>query len=341
VSITHYFTLHGIPIFTSAETPALDAAACELLRAVATELRQAADTCAGITVHLSGGQPDFPPPPGARAWMVADPLCLLTDERDSYLLLDGQLLGTLSATERHITAWIPPALVNTPDFVGQMIVLPLLLEALRAYGFVSLHAAALAHNGRAALFPAVSGGGKSTLTVALLRAGFRLLSDDCPLLRHTAAGVVAHAFAEPLHISPRSVMFFPELRGSLHAGTQFAPPPESPHEHREEKVALDPVSVYGECVIQQCLPGALLFPTISQESQTRIEPLDAPDALLRLLALTMPSASRRYLRQQFELLGDLVSAVPCYTLHTGRDFERLPEYIHALLETEATTRRNL
>lgn len=318
--------LHGIPITTRATLPALDEAVRALLGPVTVEAPRHADMPAGIAIHLEpGGEISSSPPVGARTWLAAGPLRLLTDGRDVYLLLDGRLMGTYSSADRRITAWIPPTLTASPDFIGQMIVLPLLMEAVRADGFVSLHAAALAHNGRAALFPAASGAGKTTITLALLRAGFRLLSDDCPLLRRAEGGIVVHAFAEPLHVMPKASAYFPELCAPLRASA----PGKFPGEF---KVALDPVSVYGKCVIQQCPPGAILFPAISQEDRTRLEPLAAPDALLRLLNLAMPSASRLHLREQLELLGDLVSAAPCYTLATGRDFERLPGCVRAVLE---------
>lgn len=331
--VSRSFTLHGVPIFTHATHPALDGAACTLLRAIATEAPRdtapAVGLPSGISLHLSNGQAPALPP-GARIWMAADPLCLLTDERDSFLLLDGQFLGALSPADRRINTWIPPTLLDAPDFIGQMIVLPLLLEGLRAGGFVSLHAAALAYNGRAALFPAASGAGKTTLTLALLRGGFQLLSDDCPLLRRNDAGITVYAFAEPLHVSAGTNVFFPEVPILAHRSPREVEATGAVSSH---KVALDPTVVYGECVIQQCLPGAILFPSISQEDHTRLEPLATPEALLRVLALAMPSASRLHVRQQFDLLGDLVSMVPCYTLFTGRDFEHLPGLVRAALET--------
>ncbi|HLJ81835.1 MAG TPA: hypothetical protein VKT52_10140, partial [Ktedonobacterales bacterium] len=136
MTIARSFVLHGVPITTRATHPALDEAIRALLDPVAVEAPRHADMPAGIAIQLQrGGEPAGSPPRGARTWLAVDFLRLLTDERDSYLLLDGLLTGTYSAAERRITAWIPPALAASPDFIGQMIVLPLLLEALRADGF--------------------------------------------------------------------------------------------------------------------------------------------------------------------------------------------------------------
>ena len=328
MSATRHFTLHGVSIFATAATSSLDNAAWTLLRSVAVEHPPAlSDTSIppdAISLRLCAATSADAPPPSARLWLAADPLRLLTDGHDSFLLLDNQLVGTCSPRDRRICVWAPQPLERHPDIIGQMIVLPLLLETLREYGFVSLHAAALAHGDRAVLFPAETGAGKTTLTLALLRAGFRLLSDDCPLLRRTETGVVAHAFAEPLHVFPNVQHFFPEVVPPAYEDLEAAP---------IAKVAVDPIQVYGDCVIEQCMPGAIVFPSISDGDSTWLEPLDTSSALLRLLALAMPSASRAHLRCQFDLLGDLASAVSCYTMHTGRDFECLPDRIRAILQS--------
>lgn len=82
------------------------------------------------------------------------------------------------------------------DPVGQAaaIVFRELLD--RVEDFVLLHAAALERDGRAVLVGGPSGAGKTTLALALVRAGLRLLSDDfAPLGR--ADGFV-HAFPKAL-----------------------------------------------------------------------------------------------------------------------------------------------
>lgn len=66
--------------------------------------------------------------------------------------------------------------------------------------FVVLHAAALSREGRAVLVSGPSGAGKTTLALALLEAGWRLLSDDfAPLER--ATGLV-HPFLKALGLRP-------------------------------------------------------------------------------------------------------------------------------------------
>ncbi len=55
--------------------------------------------------------------------------------------------------------------------------------ATRAHHLLMLHAAGVERNGRAILFPASPGDGKSTLCTALIHSGWRLLSDEFGLVR--------------------------------------------------------------------------------------------------------------------------------------------------------------
>jgi HprK-related kinase A len=55
--------------------------------------------------------------------------------------------------------------------------------ATRAHHLLMLHSAGVERNGRAILFPASPGDGKSTLCTALIHSGWRLLSDEFGLVR--------------------------------------------------------------------------------------------------------------------------------------------------------------
>lgn len=76
---------------------------------------------------------------------------------------------------------------GTPVEVGRADVLGRVLAvAMHAMGYVSLHASAVAIDGRAVAFLAPKGFGKSTLAVALAMSGGRLITDDSlPVFPHT------------------------------------------------------------------------------------------------------------------------------------------------------------
>jgi hypothetical protein len=82
----------------------------------------------------------------------------------------------------------------------------------RRAGWVPVHAAAVARDGVAAVLCAPSGGGKSTLTAALLAAGWRAVGDDKLLLRTGDDGrpelaALLHTF----NLHPRTSEWLPEV----------------------------------------------------------------------------------------------------------------------------------
>ena len=65
-----------------------------------------------------------------------------------------------------------------------------LFAVTRLTHLVAVHSAAIAHDGRVLVVPAVSGGGKSTLSIAAVEAGATLLSDEYTLI-DPATGLVS------------------------------------------------------------------------------------------------------------------------------------------------------
>lgn len=83
-------------------------------------------------------------------------------------------------------------------------------------GFYTIHAAALSREGRAILFPATQGGGKSTIAFFLLQNGFKLLGDDTVLVRKTARSIkISYLPPKIFGIRDGSLRFFPWLLGKI------------------------------------------------------------------------------------------------------------------------------
>ncbi len=82
----------------------------------------------------------------------------------------------------------------------------------RQMGWAPLHAGAVSKANCCALLCAPSGGGKSTLTAALLRRGWSALGDDKLLLRIADSGKPAlHALVQRLNLHPETQRWFPDL----------------------------------------------------------------------------------------------------------------------------------
>jgi hypothetical protein len=74
------------------------------------------------------------------------------------------------------------------------------ISSLHQRGLFAVHAAAVAHRGRALVLAGPSGAGKTTLAVALAALGLEILSDELAIL-DPATGLV-HPYLRRLHIRP-------------------------------------------------------------------------------------------------------------------------------------------
>lgn len=100
-----------------------------------------------------------------------------------------------------------PQLDELEDLVGLALV-----SGWRAAGWTPVHGGAVTRNGRCAIICATSGGGKSTLTAALIRDGWRTLGDDKLLLRAGADGSAeVTALMHTMNLHPRVRRWFPEV----------------------------------------------------------------------------------------------------------------------------------
>jgi hypothetical protein len=194
-------------------------------------------------------------------------------------------------------------------------------QLLARRGLHVVHAAALERNGRGVLIPGMSGSGKSTCCVSLMRAGYRCLSDDKPFLRRNGSGVELLPFPEMIDVTDQSVAFFPELSraaSDLESG------------YRKKRFCAE--TLYPGSAADAVTPSLILFPKISQEPTSRIEALSKALALQALLPHSLLCFDREISARHFDLLARLVETTTCYQLHFGRDILDLPSLVDRLLE---------
>jgi len=87
-----------------------------------------------------------------------------------------------------------------------------LTEGWRACGWVPVHAAAIVRDKTCAMVCAESGGGKTSLTSAMLSRGWQTLGDDKLLLRIDASGrAELRALVHTFNMHPRTGGWFPEV----------------------------------------------------------------------------------------------------------------------------------
>lgn len=171
---------------------------------------------------------------------------------------------------------VPHALIETTNLedVEELVILAL-TAGWHGAGWVPLHAAGVTDGNRCAIICAPSGGGKSTLTAAFVRRGWRAVGDDKMLLRiaHGVPQVVALQRTFNLH--PCTSTWFPEV-GDLERLPLYSTWTE------KRKVAI--ASIWPEPIADEARPTHVLrVRRTTEPGPIAVQPLSAADALSTLL----------------------------------------------------------
>jgi hypothetical protein len=206
----------------------------------------------------------------------------------------------------------------------------------RRRGWFPLHAfAAVAPAGQVALISGAMGSGKTTTGLALLEAGWKLLSNDSPLLRLTGSQVEVLAYPGRLSAFDDSLARFERLH-------RFIPPTseinllahDGPQKRvfRAEEAFDDPWATLG-------FPGGLFFPQVTPGlSLSKLEEIPPKEALLELVPQAIEGWDRTAIEPTLHLLGKLTEQIPCYRLKLSPYLAQLPILIAAGMNLSKTTR---
>lgn len=163
-----------------------------------------------------------------------------------------------------------------------------------------IHAGVAAQGDKAILLPATTGGGKSTLTAALIHAGYHFLSDDTAPLDKLSSRV--YPFPLGLSLRPGSwpvvAGMFPELEelpriATLHETVKMVPVPQS-------KTVFRPLEVH-----------ALVFPDYEPGREDRLYSLSSTEAMVHLSGAGFWVPLRG---DHIPRFVDWLQSVPCYRL---------------------------
>ena len=215
----------------------------------------------------------------------------------------------------------PNASCIHPRILSNFIFLTGLSEILRSRGLYPVHGAGLANGEQGILIPGFTGSGKTTLSIALLRKGFRFLSDDRSLLRENEAGFELLAFPEGLDVTGKTISFFPEIREKLGGFS------ETSLHKRTFRVE----SVYPDTLTRRCSPKTLIFPKIAERTFSRLEPISRMEAIERFLPHSLLVFDQGIAEKQFYFLCQLVQKMDCYRLHFGKDLLDVSRLIEEIL----------
>lgn len=186
------------------------------------------------------------------------------------------------------------------------------LEAIEtAEDVLVLHAGAVARRGRAVVLPAPPDSGKTTLTAALVRSGFRYLSDEAALL-DPRTGLV-HPFPRALAMDAGSLRAVGANNG--HDGGTLR---HVPVEDLGGRAADGPVPV-----------TAVVFPSYRPGADVAIEPVGRAATVVALAEQAFNAD--RFGAEGVRLLADVVRDATCWRLTMG-DARRAAALVREVVE---------
>jgi hypothetical protein len=240
---------------------------------------------------------------------------------DPVVLVDGVAWARFHRAARCLRIEGTAQVADDEFLLTQALLSTLLPSALRLWSWLPLHACAVDWDGRAILLPAASGSGKSTLALALVRAGFRLVSEDMPLLKRDADGTFrVYRFPEHNRVLPATLDFFPELQGVSSWATPSGP-----------KLLFDLSKVYGDCFVEESRPAVIVTPRIAHAPVSAVRPAPAAAALAELMTGMAFGSTGETMADALPTLAAFVASCRTYALDTGTDFDRLPHLLRDLL----------
>ena len=195
--------------------------------------------------------------------------------------------------------------------------------ATRAHHLLMLHSAGVERNGRAILFPASPGDGKSTLCTALIHSGWRLMSDEFGLVRPEDGMLLPLPRLIPL--KNESIDVIRRFRPEAIIGPAFL-------ETRKGTVAhVRPPLESIRRMHEPARPRWFVFPRWIANAPLTLEPMAKSQAFL--MVATNAFNYEVLDGTAFRLVADLVGSCDCYSL----SYSDLDEAVAALDELSLAT----
>lgn len=315
---THLYRLHDLRVGVRA-AEAVHARTSELLHQFGLE--EAADGVPDVTlaVTLAEHLPEVPPEAeqvasGAEGTLYRHGGRVLVRVAGASAVVEAALRrADVTLLQAGETSW-------SAAFMGLTRILLLLLRYVDHF---TLHGAALvAPSGTGCLLVGPSGSGKSTLAFALVRSGWRYLSDDLVLLHPAPDHVHALRLLRRFGLFPHAAEAFPEIE--RHA--RMRP-------HQKPKWSVDVGALFPEQAVDRCVPRRLVLLAITDEETSRLEEASAREAMGGLLEQVnvVQGLEPDVAQRQMDALGRLLAQCRVHRLHAGRDLVEHPERAAELL----------
>jgi len=283
-------------------------------------LPSATETDDGVSIQWQlHNQPMAPLPPPATPAISEDRLVSHYGNNTKILIrMPKYGLLTVDFDTKRISGVVTR---NCLDVYGAFedVMLISLAPLYRRRGWFPLHAfAALTPNGKTALITGQMGAGKTTTGLSLLCAGWKLLSNDSPLLHLHGNSVEVLAYPGQLSAFDDSLARFERLKKFIPAGENV---------DRQKRV-FNAEEAFKEPWADAGLAGGVFFPQVVPGLEhSELVPVSPAEAMVQLMPQGIEGWDKATMQQSLQLLGKLVEQAPCYILRLSPRVEQLPELI--------------
>ncbi len=193
--------------------------------------------------------------------------------------------------------------------MAHVIFFPMWAQLLKTRGVFPIHAAGLQRHGKGIIFPGKSGCGKSTMSLHLMRHGYKLLGDDTIFVRRQGKGTEMLFFPEEVDVCSETVDLFPNLALAR----------TLTEDRWQPKARVNLNEVGPDAVVESSATDLLIFPVIAEDGKTCYERVGATEALAELILYAFLFMDPQTSKENFALLASLVQTTKCYRLHMGLD----------------------
>lgn len=259
-------------------------------------------------------------PEGLSSFEIVHAGTCHTDGETLYLDLDGSLTIVGPGSERVADVWVRRHYDFSSKILAQIISLAF-SAVLRRCGAFEFHSAGVLPpwQTKAVLIAGPSGSGKSTLTLQLAACGWGYLSDDAMLLSEIEKGLEVRGLRRFFALTARTIEAA-QLPGMPSTATTLF------------KERMEPEQLFPTGQVQSAQPGAIFFPIITHESDSRVMSLSAVETMARLLKLCPWAAyDKSTAARHLGVLGRLARETVAFDILAGRDLLGDPARVSKLL----------
>lgn len=159
------------------------------------------------------------------------------------------------------------------------------------------------------------GAGKTTTGMSLLDAGWKLLSNDSPII-NSSGKVLSY---------PGLLAAYPDTFDRFESTREFAQTPLQTE--GRQKITIAAESIWPDVWLDRATCRAIFFPQIEDRSDHALDPIDPPKALRRLLPHAIEQWDRDMIAEHLKVLKSLVESSRAYVLRLSPDVLKVPSML--------------